>query len=149
MGSFDIQKREATVLGDGKGPVSMTTMADVGRMLVAVLKHPKVCDGQAIRVSSFTTTPDEIVAELERQTECTWKVEHTSLGELRRLEERAYDQGNSLASLYTLRRIWTGGGTLYDRMENEAIGITKTDSLEMVVQEVIRTPVAAFQSGKL
>lgn len=149
MGSFDVAKKEATLLGDGKGPVSLTTMADVGRLLVAVLKHPQYCDGKAVKVNSFTASPEEILAEFERQTEVKWKVNYTPLDELRRLEAQAWDSGNPLASIYTLRRIWTEGSTVYDRTDNEAIGITKMDSLEMVVQEAVKYPVAGFQSGKL
>ncbi|EMR66247.1 putative isoflavone reductase family protein [Eutypa lata UCREL1] len=149
LGSFDMAKKEATLLGDGKGPVGLTTMADVGRLLVAVLKHPQHCDGKAVKVNSFRATPEEILAEFERQTEVKWKVNYTPLEELRTLEEKAWETGNPLASIYTLRRIWTEGSTLYDTMDNEAIGMKKMDTLEMVVQEAVKHPVAGFQSGKL
>lgn len=149
MGSFDVGNKEATLLGDGNGSVSLTTMADVGRQLVAVMKNPGYCDGKAIKVNSFVTTPHEILAEFERQTEAKWTVSYTSLDELRRLEAEAWESGNALASIYTLRRIWTEGSTLYAQTDNEGIGIKKTDTLEMVVQEAVKAPIAAFQSGKL
>lgn len=149
MGSFDVINREATLLGDSKDRVSLTTMADVGRLLVAVLKHPEVCDGKAVKVNSFTTTPGEILAEFERQTDSKWKVNYTSLEDLKRYEIEAWEKENPIASLYTLRRIWTEGGTLYDKTDNEAIGKTKMDTLEMAIQEAVLNPVAAFQSGKL
>ncbi|KAI1372066.1 isoflavone reductase family protein [Hypoxylon crocopeplum] len=149
MGSFDVEKKEATLLGDGKGKVSLTTMSDVGRLLVAILKHPDVCDNKDVKVNSFTTTPDDILAELERQTDCKWRVKYTTLEELRRLEAEAWETGNELASIYTLRRIWTEGCTVYEKTDNEAIGMTKMDTLEMVVQSAVTNPVSAFQSGKL
>jgi nucleoside-diphosphate-sugar epimerase len=149
MGSFDVAGREATLLGDGDDPVSLTSMADVGRLLVAILKNPAFCDRRAIRVNSFTTTPHAILAELERQTESKWKVAYTSCGELRRLEDTAWAANNPLASIYTLRRIWTEGSTLYEETDNKAIGMEKMDTLEMIVQETVKSPVAAFQSGKL
>lgn len=148
-GSFDAKTREAVLLGDGEGPISLTTMADVGRLLVAALKNPEYCDNKAIKVNSFTTTPAAILAELERQTETRWKVSYTPLDELRAREKEAYESGNPLAGLYTLRRIWTEGRTLYDARDNEAIGVTKTDTLEMVVQDTIRGQVSAFQNTKL
>lgn len=149
IGSFDSKKREATMLGSGKDRVGLTTMADVGRLLVAVLKHPDFCNGTAVKVNSFTTTPDEILAEFERQTGAEWAVRYTPLDELRRLETAAWDMGNPLATVYTLRRIWTEGGTLYERVDNEAIEMTRMDTLEMVVQEALLSPVAGFQSGKM
>lgn len=149
LGSFDTQKREATLLGDGNGSVSLTTMADVGRCLVGILKNPAVCDNRAIKVNSFTTTPNEILAEFERQTSCMWNVKYTPLAALRTVEGEAWENGNPLASLYTLRRIWTEGGTLYDKRDNESVGLSKMDTLEMVVQAAILSPTAAFQSGKM
>ncbi|KUI65957.1 Isoflavone reductase [Cytospora mali] len=149
MGSFDVERKQATLLGDGTGRVSLTTMADVGRLLVAVLKHPDFCDNKAVKVNSFTTTPQDILTEFERQTDSKWEVSYTSLDELERLEGSAWETGNELATIYTLRRIWTEGSTLYGQTDNEAIGMTKMDTLEMVVQEALSNPVSAFQSGKL
>ncbi|KUI62413.1 Isoflavone reductase [Cytospora mali] len=149
MGSFDVERKQATLLGDGTGRVSLTTMADVGRLLVAVLKHPEFCDNKSVKVNSFTTTPQDILTEFERQTDSKWEVGYTSMDELKRLEGSAWKTGNELATIYTLRRIWTEGSTLYDQTDNEAIGMTKMDTLEMVVQEAVSNPVSAFQSGKL
>lgn len=149
MGSFDVERREATLLGDGNGRISLTSMADVGRLLVAVLKHPECCDRKAVKVNSFTTTPHEILSELQRQTESKWKVSYTSLDDLKKFEGEAWEKGNPLASIYTLRRIWTEGSTLYEQTDNHAIGMDKMDTLEMIVQETVKSPVAAFQSGKL
>ncbi|ETS87106.1 hypothetical protein PFICI_00934 [Pestalotiopsis fici W106-1] len=149
LGSFNVARKEATLLGDGKGPLGLTTMADVGRFLVAILKNPKVCDGKAIKVNSFTSTPEEILAEMERQTDTKWNVQYTPLDALRRNEKDAWNQGNPLASLYTLRRIWTEGKTQCENTDNESIGICKTDTLEMVVQSILSNPISGFQSGKL
>ncbi|KFA81547.1 hypothetical protein S40288_09054 [Stachybotrys chartarum IBT 40288] len=149
MGSFSVAKKEATLLGDGKGKINLTTMGDCGRLLVAVLRNPQYCDNKAVFVNSFTTTPEEILAEMERQTETRWKIDYTSLEDLKTFEAQAWKEEKPLASIYTLRRIWTQGLTLYDKMDNEAIGVAKTDTLEMVVQEAVKSPVAAFQSGKL
>lgn len=149
MGSFNVGRREATLLGDGKGLVGLTTMADVGRFLMAVLRCPDVCDDKAIKVSSFVTTPERILAEMERQTDSKWSVQYTSLDALRQYETDAWAQGNPLASLYTLRRIWTEGRTQCTDPANKAIGVPKTDTLEMVVQSILANPISGFQSGKL
>jgi hypothetical protein len=149
MGSFDVKKKAATLLGSGADRVCLTSMADVGRLVVAALRHPDVCDGKAVKVNSLTTTPDDILAEFERQTDSKWKVNYTPLDELRKLEAGAWEQGNPLASIYTLRRIWTEGGTLYEKTDNEAIGMTKMDTIEMVVQAALMNSVSAFQSGDL
>lgn len=135
--------------GDGHGHVGMTTVADVGRALVAMLRHPDACDGRAVRIHSFEATPAQMLAEYERQTGTTWTVTHTSLDELRAIEVAAWASDHPVASIFTLRRIWAEGGTLYGATDNEAIGLTTKDSLQMVVQAGIWKPQAVFQSGKL
>ena len=61
-GNFDVARKRATILGDGEGKISLTTMRDVGRLVVAAIKHPEASRNRALKVNSFTTTPKEIVA---------------------------------------------------------------------------------------
>lgn len=86
-------------------------------------------------VNSFTTSPAEIQAEFERQTTGQpWEsVSNTSLARLRELETAAWEAGNPGATVVTLRRIWTEGGTLYAQRANEEIGEPKMMTLEEVV----------------
>ncbi|CAK7233139.1 hypothetical protein SBRCBS47491_008507 [Sporothrix bragantina] len=149
VGNFDLEKKEAILAGDGHGPVGMTTVSDVGRALVAVLKHPEATENKAVLVHSFVATPDELLKEYERQTGRPWTVSYTSMDELKKIEEDAWAAEHPVASIFTLRRIWAEGKTLYEKTDNEAIGLTKTDTLEMVIQANIASPQAAFQSGKL
>lgn len=149
LGSFDIAARRATLLGDGEGRISLTTMTDVGKALVAVLRNPQYCDGKAVKVNSFTTTPHAILAEFERQTQSKWHVDYTPLAELQRREAEAWAAGKPLAGLYTLRRIWTQGATLYAETDNRAIGLTDTENLETVVRAAVAKPSAGYQSTAL
>lgn len=85
-------------------------------------------------VNSFTTSPTEIQAQFERHTGGPWEsVSHTSLARLRELEAAAWDAGNPTATVLTLRRIWTEGGTLYVQRDNGLIGDPKTMTLEEVI----------------
>lgn len=106
------------------------------------LTHWDVSRNRALKLNSFTTSPREILAEFEKQTNSSWSVEYTPLDELRRLEEEAWEKGIPLATLYTLRRIWTEGGTLYERRDNEDIGAVDTDSLEDLVRGSIQAQLA-------
>lgn len=58
---------------------------------------------------------------------------------MKKLEKKAWEERNPVATVYTLRRIWTEGGTLYDEVDNKAIGVSETDSLAKVVGQVIET----------
>lgn len=111
----------------------------VGRLLVAALRHPTESKNQALKVNSFTTTPDEILAEYERQLGTKFDVRYTSLDELRKLEEENWKQKGLVATGWILRRIWTEGGTLYDARDDERIGFGEPETLEVVVARVIKT----------
>jgi hypothetical protein len=89
-------------------------------------------------VNSFTTCPDEILAEYERQTGSKWETSYTSLDELRRIEQESWDKGDPRATVVTLTRIWTEGGTLYNYRDNEAIGFTTPDTLADAVSTAIK-----------
>lgn len=141
IGSFDVIAKKAYLLGDGKGKISLTTMPDVGKLLVAALKYPDVSRNQALKVNSFTTTPDDIVAEFEKQTDCKWHISYTPLEELKKIEQQAWESGQPWATIVTLRRIWTEGGTLYEARDNGKIGMKDSDmgTLQEVVAGVIKS----------
>ena len=141
VGGFDVKAKRAWLLGDGKGKVSFTTMPDVGNLVVAALKYPEASRNAVLKVNSFTTTPNEVLAEFEKQTGSKWEVHYTSLDELKRIEEDTWSKGVPYATGVTLRRIWTSGGTLYEKRDNEKIGLNDDDmgTLEQVVAEVIQS----------
>lgn len=108
--------------------------------MVAALQHPEASFDRVIKIQSFVVTPKEILTEFEKQTGGQpWTVEYTPLDDLRRLEDDAWSQGKGWSTLATLRRIWAEGGTLYERTDNEAIGLRDEDleSLATTVQRNI------------
>lgn len=141
-GGWNVKERRAVLLGEkGRAKVSLTTMKDTGILVVAALLNagPETRN-RALRVNSFTTTPAEIQAEFERQTTGQpWEtVSETSIDRLRELEKAAWDAGNPAATVLTLRRIWTEGGTLYEQRDNGVIGEPKVMSLQEVVTNEVR-----------
>lgn len=147
-GTFDVHRKRAVLLGDGNGKISLTTMRDVGKFVVAALLQQQqqhgddgngVTKNRALRVNSFTTTPHELLAEFERQTgEEKWQVGYTSVEELERLEREN--------PVVTLRRIWTSGKTLYAKGDNDELlngakedddGFFCLDNVESAVAQAI------------
>ncbi|KAH7401512.1 hypothetical protein BKA66DRAFT_450771 [Pyrenochaeta sp. MPI-SDFR-AT-0127] len=135
VGSFNVREQKATLLGTGNEKVSFTTMKDVGRLLVAALTTPTSIPERILKVNSFTTTGNEVLAEFERQTSATWGVSYTPLDELKRLEKEAWERGDG--TVFTLRRIWTEGGTLYKERSNGDIGFEGEESLEEQIGKMI------------
>jgi uncharacterized protein YbjT (DUF2867 family) len=141
-GSFDVKRKRAVLLGDGNGKISLTTMRDVGKLVVAALKHPgEATKNKALKVNSFTATPKKIVAEFEKQTGGQpWDVSYTSLDELKELEHEAWAKQDPGAGVFTLKRIWTEGKTLYEHRDNDVIDMEgdKVESLESAVKQAIK-----------
>lgn len=136
-GNFDVSARRAILLGSGDGKVGFTTMKDVGTLLVAALHTPPGEDPRILKVNSFTTTPRAILAEYEKQTNAKWDVEYTDLDRLKDLEEKSWKLEKPFATVFTLRRIWTEGGTLYDVRDNGKIGDPKLETLEEQIHKAI------------
>lgn len=88
-------------------------------------------------MNSFTTTPDEILAEFEKQTSSKWDVSYTPLDKLKEIEKQAWEEGAPYATLCTLRRIWTEGGTLYEKRDNGLIGDPEMETMADQVKQVI------------
>lgn len=103
------------------------TSHSVGKLVVAALRQPQVSLGKVLKVQSFVTTPNAIVAEFEKQTGTKWSVDHTPNERLREIEKEKWDTNNPMATLYTLKRIWAEGGTLYEKTDNEILGLTEGD----------------------
>jgi nucleoside-diphosphate-sugar epimerase len=136
-GTFNAKEQEATLLGTGEEKVSFTSMKDVGRLLVAALKTPTKEHERILKVNSFTVTPKQILAEFEKQTGAKWEVSYTPLEELKKAEQEAWKNDVPYKTGYTLRRIWTEGGTLYEENDNSKVLSVDTETLEEQVRKAV------------
>ncbi|KAF5021757.1 hypothetical protein F66182_6207 [Fusarium sp. NRRL 66182] len=144
-GGFDHVSKKAVLVENGEGRIGFTTMPDVGKAVVAALHHPAEAFNRALRVQSFVVTSKQILDELEKQTGGEpWAVSNYSLQALKEAETKAWAEGNSNAVIYTLRRIWSEGGTLYDKTDNESIGL-KDEDLETLEDSVKRQLTAGWE----
>ncbi|ETS80971.1 hypothetical protein PFICI_05973 [Pestalotiopsis fici W106-1] len=136
-GGFDVKKKEAVLVGSGEDKIGFTTMPDVGKFVVAALSNPTASQNKALKVQSFVTTAKDILAEFEGQTGQKFDVKYTSKEELRQAEQKLWSEGNPSAATFTLRRIWADGKTLYNKTDNESLGV-KVDDLEPLSVVVAR-----------
>ncbi|CAK7274125.1 hypothetical protein SEPCBS57363_006000 [Sporothrix epigloea] len=129
LGGFDPSKKAASIISDGEAKVGFCTMPDVGKFLVAALRHPTESFDKALKVQSFVVTPNQVLGEYEKQTGGDkWSVTYVPLEELRAAETKAWHETPGSATGFTLRRIWAEGGTLYEKNDNELIGIGPDDT---------------------
>ncbi|CAG9940415.1 unnamed protein product [Clonostachys rosea f. rosea IK726] len=141
-GGFDIESKKAVVVDNGEGRIGFTTMPDVGKALVAALRHPEASFNKALKVQSFVVTPMQILSEFEKQVGGPkWTVTSYTLQELKDAEKKGWSEGNPDATSYTLRRIWSEGGTLYEKTDNESIGLdsSQLETLEDGVKRALTT----------
>jgi nucleoside-diphosphate-sugar epimerase len=136
-GTFNVKEKKATLLGTGEEKVSFTTEKDVGRLLVAALKTRTNDKERILKVNSFTVTSKQVLGEFEKQTGTRWKVSYIPLEELNKLEQEAWENDSPSKTKYTLRRIWTEGGTLYKESDNSKIVSVDVETLEEQVRKAI------------
>lgn len=111
--------------------------------MVAALRHPEAATSKgrdtALKVNSFEATSNQVLAELEKQTGAKWKVSYVPLKEVCELEAKLWEEQHPKATVMTLRRIWAEGGTLYDKTDNEALGLgsAETESMEAVLKRLL------------
>lgn len=137
-GTFDVKAKKATLLGTGDEKISFTTEKDVGRLLVAALKAPTSEQERILKVNSFTVTGKEILAEYEKQTGAKWEVSHTPVDALKKTESKAWEEDSPFKTMYTLRRIWVEGKTLYAETDNGKIGFEGPETVEEQVGKAIK-----------
>lgn len=135
VSQFHVEDKVAQLIEDGEGKIAFTSMPDVGKLVVAALRHPETATvgegGKALKVNSFEVTSNQVVAEYERQTGVKWKVSYVPLSKVREQEEKLWAEGHPKATVVTLRRIWAEGGTLYEKKDNESIGVKPEDTETM------------------
>lgn len=92
-------------------------------------------------MQSFVTSPNAILREFETQTGGgKWEaVEHSPLDELREKEKKAWEARSPHATHFTLRRIWGEGKTIYEKTDNETLGVRESDlePLGVVVERAV------------
>jgi nucleoside-diphosphate-sugar epimerase len=136
-GCFNVKEKKATLLGTGEEKISFTTERDVGRLVAAALKTPTSENERILKVNSFTVTSKEVLAEFEKQTGAKWEVSYTPVEDLKKAEKESWEKDSPFKTVYTLRRIWIEGRTLYEKSDNGKIGFHDPETVEAQVKKAI------------
>lgn len=110
----------------------------VGKFVVAALINHNASRNTTLIVHSFTASPNEILAEHEAQTGCKWDVKYVTVDKLKAMEKEAYQIYSPMATVLTLRRIWTEGGTLHKYYDDDTLGDFQRQTLKDQVNRNIR-----------
>lgn len=141
---FDLPNKTATLVDGGNTRFTTSTVAQIGRAIISVLKNPSETNNQLVFVESFTTTQVEVLAALQDATGQEWEVKEEKSENLRLEGLKKVGEGDILgggASLITALVLGREGledhtnvkGGIWNRrlgLEAESIGETVRDVLK-------------------
>lgn len=71
-----------------------------------------------------------------------WTVSYVPIANVKELEKEAHANKNPAATVFTLKRIWGSGGTLYEKRDNGLIDAEDTETLQDAVKASIAAQLA-------
>ena len=156
---FDFASSTATIYGDGEGRFAAASLADIGRSVAALLALPHPLPSEVrnrlIYFDSVTTTQNEILSAVEKFTGKTWKKEYVDTATQVQEGHQLVAAGDFWGGMVKVIRGLNFGGKDMDGvglsadfegkglLDNQALGIEKTESLEEIVQQVVKEKQAA------
>ncbi|KAJ5652997.1 hypothetical protein N7507_010423 [Penicillium longicatenatum] len=117
----NIQKREMTVYDGGNNRFSTTCLADLGTVIVGVLKNAEKTKNRAIFVEGVNLTQNKLLEYLEKATVSTWTRKEQTIADLKAEMdlEMQKDQPNSGVFVPGYLKVAIFGGSAYGSDLNE------------------------------
>ncbi|UJR22891.1 hypothetical protein I4U23_025919 [Adineta vaga] len=138
---FDIPSRTATLYDEGKHTVSGTVLNNLGKAVVAILRHPELTLNQRICLADTTFTQQEILALLEKYTDTKWTVNHVTTQDTLKRAEEEWKKGNIKDGYFAFLLSLTYGGAntcnFGSKIKNKVLGL-KDVTLEQIVREAVQ-----------
>lgn len=139
---FDLKWQSVTLHGTGHERFAASSSMWIGRVIIAVIQHWQAVENQYLYAAGMTTTADDIVAEIEKNTGKSFEVGRGEVDECVREAQKRIEQGFPDAGMFLY-----GRSIMYDDSlgavrpfeENDAkdkIGL-KSEKLEDVIKKVV------------
>ncbi|KAJ0298715.1 hypothetical protein COL516b_009800 [Colletotrichum fioriniae] len=143
MTGFNLAAKTATLVDGGKTRFTASNTAQIGRAIVAVLKHSDETKNQLVFTESFTTTQLEVLASLEKITGEKWKTVEISSQAIREDGFAKLGKGEIMeGGAAVIMALVLGEGGLEDHTHvkggiwNDRLGL-KTESVDETVKAVL------------
>lgn len=91
---WDIANHRATLYDSGNIPYDATTVPQVARAVVSVLRHAEATANQYVYIKSFTLTQLRVLEALERHSGSKYEVSHASTLDSRREGMELIEKGD-------------------------------------------------------
>ncbi|KAJ5923592.1 hypothetical protein N7454_008837 [Penicillium verhagenii] len=117
----DVQKREMTIYDGGDNKFSSTCLADLGTVVVGVLRNPEQTKNRAIFVEGANLTQNKLLASLEKVTGSAWTRKEGSIKDLNAAmnAEMQKEQPNPGVFVPGFLKVAIFGGSAYGSDLNE------------------------------
>ena len=95
----------ATIFDSGNQKISTTNLPTIGKIVAASLLRPDESRNKILTTRSYETTPNEILAELEKISGEKWSVKHATCDEAAAKGKRQMKEGNYMGIVSVLRAL--------------------------------------------
>ncbi len=138
---FDIGNRTVTIYDEGKYPFSGSRIANIGKIIVAVLHHPELALNKRLYFADTTLTQTQALTLFEKYTNTKWTVNHMTTEDSVKQGAKYLAEGNMYQGYraYLMAVVYNGKGACYfeGRTSNKTFGV-ETASLEQIVKEAVQ-----------
>ena len=140
---FDLQNHQATLINDGRGKWSTTTLATVALAVKNAMLASEATANKVVYVASFTVSQKDVLAALERVTRDAWKVEYVDGEQRKKAGMEKVSKGDFSGApllLNYLNCVEGHGGNFatYKETSNELLDLPK-ENLDEVVKSIVGT----------
>lgn len=137
---YDIPNRTVILYDEGKNLVSGTTLASIGKAVVAVIRHPELTLNKRIYIADVTFTQQEALALFEKYTGAQWTVKHKSTENVHKEAVEYYAKGDLANAIpaYIMGAVYgeQSASNFQGKTSNKTLGL-ETISLEQAVKEAV------------
>ncbi len=141
---YDLGSNSVTIWDSGDQVFSTTNLGAVAQAVVSTLQRPEKTVNKYVYVASCTTSQNELLAALEKETQKTWEVKHTATEAQVKTSEEMISNGDLtgnfglvLASMYGKIEGLRANYAKEESLANELLGLP-IESLGMTVSAVIK-----------
>ena len=138
---FDLKTHTALIYDDGDTYLSCTNIGTIGAAVGAILHNPAETANRYLFISSFTVSPNEILASLEKVTATKWTVNKSSTVDAESVGREKMANGDFSGIRSLLARLMFAGDTGGNfekelKLANKLLGMPE-ESLDATCKAVV------------
>lgn len=141
LGTINLKEKKATVVDSGNEKWPASTLAQIGKAVVGILKHPDETSNRYLATASFNLSQNELIAIVEELTGSKFPVAHEKSADLQKAGEEKLASGDYRAFTDFLRVHNSADGAGNELKEEDAanklIGLPY-ENLKAVVEKWLK-----------